>query len=186
MMRCREPGARLNIKMSYQYRNSHYKDKTVSWPSYLSNGNPIPGKNVFILRRGTGCHQSWYVVWYFGIREYCDFWFQHQKCHISWIGCSAFNLNAQCPILSTQPTTRSLISVLSVRWVVWIKVLKSNIRNGDRMLLSFITRRLDDRHPHNNGWDRYDGDRILFDVLDSYVRLTHWENPAHWQMKTCY
>ena len=34
-------GGRLNIKMpSYLYRNSHYQDKTVSWPSYLANGNP--------------------------------------------------------------------------------------------------------------------------------------------------
>ena len=36
-----KPGSRLNtcIKMScYQHRNSHFKDKTVSWPSYLYNG----------------------------------------------------------------------------------------------------------------------------------------------------
>ena len=31
---------------------SHYKDKTVSRPSYLYNGNPIHGEMVFILRRG--------------------------------------------------------------------------------------------------------------------------------------
>ena len=31
-----EPGGRLNIKMSsYQYRNTHVKDKTVSRPYYL-------------------------------------------------------------------------------------------------------------------------------------------------------
>ena len=30
-----ETRGRLNIKMSYQYRDSHVKDKTVSWPSYL-------------------------------------------------------------------------------------------------------------------------------------------------------
>ena len=43
---------RFNIKTpSCQYRNIHYKDKTVSRPSYLYNGNPIPGKTVFILRR---------------------------------------------------------------------------------------------------------------------------------------
>ena len=33
-------GVRSNIKMSsYQYKNSHAKDKTVSWPSYLKHGN---------------------------------------------------------------------------------------------------------------------------------------------------
>ena len=50
------PGARLNVKMSsYQYRNSHYKDKTLSRPSfYLYNGNPIPEKTVFLLRRDPG------------------------------------------------------------------------------------------------------------------------------------
>ena len=42
----------LNIKMSsYQYRDSHYKDKTVSQPSYLYNWNPIHRKTVFILRQ---------------------------------------------------------------------------------------------------------------------------------------
>ena len=44
---------RLNIKIpSYEYRKSHYTDKTVSRPSYLNNGNPILGKTVFILRQG--------------------------------------------------------------------------------------------------------------------------------------
>ena len=40
--RCKNPGPRINIKMTYQYRNSHYKDKTVVRPSYLYNGNPYP------------------------------------------------------------------------------------------------------------------------------------------------
>ena len=47
-------GGRLNIKMpSYQYRDSHVKDKTVS-PTVLSLTweSPYPGKTVFILRRG--------------------------------------------------------------------------------------------------------------------------------------
>ena len=35
------PGGRLNIRMSsYQYRDPHVKDKTVSLPSYLWHGNP--------------------------------------------------------------------------------------------------------------------------------------------------
>ena len=42
---------RLNIQMSsWQYKNSHYKDKTVS--AYLYNGNPTAGQIVVILRRG--------------------------------------------------------------------------------------------------------------------------------------
>ena len=41
----------LNIKiLSYQFRKSYYKHNMVSQLSYLYNGNPIPGKNVFILR----------------------------------------------------------------------------------------------------------------------------------------
>ena len=41
------PGARLNIKIPYyRYKNSHYKDKTVSRPSYFHNENPTPGKVV--------------------------------------------------------------------------------------------------------------------------------------------
>ena len=49
-------GGRLNIKMSsYQYRDSHVKDKTVS-PTVLSLTceSPYLGKTVFILRRGPG------------------------------------------------------------------------------------------------------------------------------------
>ena len=46
---------RLNIKIpSYQFRNFHSKDKTVSRLSCLYNGNTIPGKTVFILRLGPG------------------------------------------------------------------------------------------------------------------------------------
>ena len=50
------PGGRLNIKMpSYQYRDSHVKDKTVS-PTVLSLTweSPYLGKTVFILRRALG------------------------------------------------------------------------------------------------------------------------------------
>ena len=47
----------LNIETpSYHYRDSHYKDKTVSRPSYLYDGNLIhvPGNAVFISRRTPG------------------------------------------------------------------------------------------------------------------------------------
>ena len=49
------PGDRSNIKMSsYQHRDSHYKDTTVSRPSYLYNRNPPrPVKTVVILRRAS-------------------------------------------------------------------------------------------------------------------------------------
>ena len=49
-------GGRLNIKMlSYQYRDTHVKGKTVS-PTVLSLTweSPYLGKTVFILRRGPG------------------------------------------------------------------------------------------------------------------------------------
>ena len=54
------PGCRLNIKMpSYQHRDSHVKDKTVS-PTVLSLTweSPYLGKTVFILRRGPACYFS--------------------------------------------------------------------------------------------------------------------------------
>ena len=50
------PGGRLNIEMSsYQYGDSHVKDKTVS-PTVLSLTweSSYLGKTVFILRRGPG------------------------------------------------------------------------------------------------------------------------------------
>ena len=41
-----DPWGQLNIKMmSYQYRDSHYKEKTASWQSYLCNGNPYTKKD---------------------------------------------------------------------------------------------------------------------------------------------
>ena len=52
----KDSGGRLNIKMlSYQYRHSHVKDKTVS-PTVLSLTweSPYLGKMVFILRRVPG------------------------------------------------------------------------------------------------------------------------------------
>ena len=52
---------RLNIKIqSYQYRDSHVKDKTVS-PTVLSLTweSPYLGKMVFILRWGPGLWRSW-------------------------------------------------------------------------------------------------------------------------------
>ena len=50
---CYRSWGRLNIKMSsYQDRGYHQTNKTASRPSYLYSGNPIPGKTVFILRRG--------------------------------------------------------------------------------------------------------------------------------------
>ena len=51
-----DPGGRLNIKIpSYQHRDPHVKDKTVS-PTVLSLTweSPYLGKTVFILRRGPG------------------------------------------------------------------------------------------------------------------------------------
>ena len=47
-----QPGAHLNIKMSsYQYKDSHYKDKMVSWPSYLYNGNCHTWKDGLYIER---------------------------------------------------------------------------------------------------------------------------------------
>ena len=43
---------RLNVNMSSVYTTSHYKDKTVTRPSYLYHVIAMPGKAVFILKRG--------------------------------------------------------------------------------------------------------------------------------------
>ena len=46
-------GVRLNMNMpSYHYRNSHYKDNTVSRPSYLYNGNPHTKKDRPYIETG--------------------------------------------------------------------------------------------------------------------------------------
>ena len=49
-------GGHLDIKMlSYQYKDSHHKDKMVSWLPYLYNGKPIHRKVIVILRWGPDC-----------------------------------------------------------------------------------------------------------------------------------
>ena len=40
---------------SYQYRDSHYKNKMVSRPSYFYNGNAYTGKMVFYIETAPWC-----------------------------------------------------------------------------------------------------------------------------------
>ena len=51
------PWGRLNIRTSYPYRDSHYKDKTVSWPSYLKMEIPYLER-----QRPYAETRSWYLV----------------------------------------------------------------------------------------------------------------------------
>ena len=52
-----QSGGCLNIKMSsYQYNYSHYKDKTVSRPSNLHNG-----ESVYLERRSLYWDRAWYM-----------------------------------------------------------------------------------------------------------------------------
>ena len=63
LVAAKKPGGHLNIKMSsYQYRDSHVKDKTVS-PTALSLTweSPYLGRMVFILRWGPVCWPSCYL-----------------------------------------------------------------------------------------------------------------------------
>ena len=50
----------FNVQMLfYQYKNNFYKDKVVSWPSYLHNGNPDIWKDVsFLLECATDSNYS--------------------------------------------------------------------------------------------------------------------------------
>ena len=84
----------FNIKMpSYEYKNSHYKNKTVSRPSHLYNRDPYNGKRAFYIELSQclhilllvvqACHQvhyknclhCWYVVVFWGygliLVEFC-------------------------------------------------------------------------------------------------------------------
>ena len=48
-----DPWGHLNMKMmSCQYRNSHYKENTISWQSYLCNGNPYTRKDSLYIKMG--------------------------------------------------------------------------------------------------------------------------------------
>ena len=53
-------GGRLNIKiLSYQYKDSHVKDKTVSSTVLsLTRESPYQGKTIFVLRQGPGVNKS--------------------------------------------------------------------------------------------------------------------------------
>ena len=46
------------------YRGSHYKDMTVSRQSYLYDGNYMPERTIFILRRICGVAYSLYTCRY--------------------------------------------------------------------------------------------------------------------------
>ena len=68
---------------SYQYRDSHVKDKTVS-PTVLSLTweSPYLGKTVFILRRGPGSLQCWAISKHsadYNIRHLAKFLFNDLK-----------------------------------------------------------------------------------------------------------
>ena len=52
------PGGRLNIRMPYQNINSHYKDKTVSQPSYLYNWNSFTWKDYLYIETGPGIYMA--------------------------------------------------------------------------------------------------------------------------------
>ena len=61
----KRPGTHLIIKiLSYWYRDSHDKYKTVLWSSYLYYGNLIPGKTVFILKQSKCFYVMvlWWVI----------------------------------------------------------------------------------------------------------------------------
>ena len=89
-----EPGGHLNIKMpSYQYRDSHVKDKTVS-PTVLSLTweSPYLGKTVFILRRGPGRYWPTASMRYqpgFGTKwhVYIDYCYMGQVTKVRQCGC---------------------------------------------------------------------------------------------------
>ena len=49
-------GDHINIKISYQYRNCHDKDNTVSWLSYLYNGNAHTWKDCLYVEMGPSIH----------------------------------------------------------------------------------------------------------------------------------
>ena len=59
------PGYRLNVKMSsYHYKDTHHKDKTVSRPSYLYNGNPHTWKDCLYTETGL---RLWWLRWSHGL-----------------------------------------------------------------------------------------------------------------------
>ena len=110
-------GGRLNIKMSsYQYRDSHVKDKTVS-PTVLSLTweSPYLGKTVFILRRGPG---QWVNSLTLGMRQ----WTMSSLVQI--MGCRLFG---------TKPLPEPLLK--NCEWNFdrnsWKCVWKCCLRNGD-------------------------------------------------------
>ena len=102
-------GSRRDIKISfYQYRNFHYKDKTVWRPSYLYNGYPILGKTVFILRQGPGCS--------------CYLWYKLRSAYITFITCwckislSQLSSNQNLYYLTTAPDTKDHPHPRYPRW----------------------------------------------------------------------
>ena len=65
----------LNIKMFYQYMDSHYEDETVSWPSYLHNGNLHSWKDGLYFETW-----PWMWLWYVTVCELDIFLSETLKC----------------------------------------------------------------------------------------------------------
>ena len=63
------PGTCLDIKIScFRYRNSHYKDKMVSWPSFLYNGNIHTWKDYHYNGREP---KRLEILWFLVIGGFC-------------------------------------------------------------------------------------------------------------------
>ena len=59
-----QPGGLVNLQMlSYRYRSSHYKDKTVSRPSYLYDGNLHTWKDQLYIEMGGSDFNGFVTVW---------------------------------------------------------------------------------------------------------------------------
>ena len=69
-----QSGGNRSIKtLSYQYRNSYYKDKTVSWPSDIHNGNPHTWKDSIYIEMGPR-FLFYSILFYFILFQYILFY----------------------------------------------------------------------------------------------------------------
>ena len=109
---------RLNIKMSsYQYRDSHVKDKTVSRPSYLLHGNP------HTLERRSLYWDRAQIMW-------C------QRSGSSFIQGPGYNCNDLLPVWG-QPLPWPNADSLPIYWAIGTRLLKE--KKVIKIFCTFIT-----------------------------------------------
>ena len=93
--------------LSYQYRNSHYEYKMVSWLSYLYNGNPHTWNDHLYIVSFPVTELGWFVTW--SCLYACMCRMRQEQCHLQNMAIFWNQCNSQ-PSVTRATHTRNISS----------------------------------------------------------------------------